>query len=247
MTKKFTFQYVYEFIKSKGDELISKSYNDTKSFLEVKCGKCGDIYNQKFCKMKHKRLYHENCKNDNKKKRINPLINYKKPKTLKPIICKMCNIEFQPKESKSKLCSKKCADEQWRTDEYRQKAKENGKVGGKLSATRQSKRSKNEIYFSELCQQYFTITTNEPYFDGWDADVIIHSDKIAILWNGAWHYKQISKTQSLKQVQNRDKIKEDIIGKYGYTPYIIKDMGKYNRSFVEQEFEIFLLMRIEIY
>lgn len=66
------------------------------------------------------------------------------------------------------------------------------------------------------------------------------------MWNGPWHYKKISKTQSLKQVQIRDKIKTDIIEKYNYTPYIITDMGKYNKKFVEQEFELFMLMRMAI-
>ena len=97
-----------------------------------------------------------------------------------------------------------------------------------------------------MCAKEFEITTNEPYFDGWDADVIIHSEKTAILWNGIWHYKQIAKTQSLNQVQARDKIKTAIIYKYGYIPYVIKDMGKFNKAFVEQEFEIFKLMRIDI-
>jgi hypothetical protein len=66
------------------------------------------------------------------------------------------------------------------------------------------------------------------------------------LWNGIWHYKQISKTQSLIQVQSRDKIKTSIIERMGYIPYVIKDMGKHNKKFVEQEFEIFLLMRIQM-
>ena len=48
--------------------------------------------------------------------------------------------------------------------------------------------------------------------------------------------------QALKN--SRDYIKISIIEKYGYTPYIIKDMGKYNKTFVEQEFEIFMLMRM---
>lgn len=116
----------------------------------------------------------------------------------------------------------------------------------KVSATSQSRRSKNEIYFSELCANDFEITTNEPYFDGWDADIIIHSEKTAILWNGIWHYKQIMKSQSLKQVQTRDKIKTAIIEKYGYIPYVIKDLGKYNKAFVEQEYEIFKLMRMDV-
>lgn len=164
----------------------------------------------------------------------------------KPRICALCKNEFIPKKSKSKLCSLVCAHNLARTDEYIKGSVINGQKGGKKGASHQNKRSKNEIYFSELCAKEFEITTNEPYFDGWDADVIIHSEKTAIMWNGIWHYKQISKTQSLNQVQARDRIKTAIIYKYGYIPYVIKDMGKYNRAFVEQEYEIFKLMRISI-
>jgi hypothetical protein len=164
----------------------------------------------------------------------------------KPIICVMCKNEFIPKRPKRKLCSLGCAHNLARTDEYIKGSVINGQKGGKIGASRQCKRSQNEIYFSELCAKEFEITTNEPYFDGWDADVIIHSEKTAILWNGVWHYKQIAKTQSLNQVQARDKIKTAIVYKYGYIPYVIKDMGKYNKAFVEQEFEIFKLMRIDI-
>ena len=59
----------------------------------------------------------------------------------------------------------------------------NGQKGGQISARNQSKRSKNEIYFSELCIGYFgkeNVSTNEIYFDGWDAEVIIHYKKLAI-------------------------------------------------------------------
>src|SRR5438105_380214 len=101
-----------------------------------------------------------------------------------------------------------------------------------------SKRSKNEIYFADLCIQYFgidNVLTNEPIFDGWDADVIIPSLKLAILWNGIWHYQQVRKKHSLKQVQSRDKIKAKIIKKHGFESYVIKDMGKYNKLFVEEQ------------
>jgi hypothetical protein len=161
MPKKLTYQEVYDFIKSKGYELLSKEYINSKKQLEIKCRVCQKNYKQTLTNFT-KGYYHPYCE--------------------------------------------------------------------------------NEIYFSELCEKYFTITTNEPFFDGWDADIIIHSEKIAILWNGAWHYKQIIKKQSLQQVQSRDKIKMNIIKKYGYIPYIIKDMGKYNKKFVEQEFEIFILI-----
>jgi hypothetical protein len=51
-------------------------------------------------------------------------------------------------------------------------------------------------------------------------------------------------SKGVKQVQARDKVKTAIIEKYGYAPFVIKDMGKYNTTFVDQEFEIFLLMRM---
>jgi len=109
---------------------------------------------------------------------------------------------------------------------------------GKKSVKSQSRRSKNEIYFSELCKSYFEhVLCNAPIFNGWDADVILSQHKIAILWNGKWHYEKLTKQHSLSQVQTRDNIKLDEIKNAGYTPYIIKDDGKYNRKFVDDEFE----------
>jgi G:T-mismatch repair DNA endonuclease (very short patch repair protein) len=100
-----------------------------------------------------------------------------------------------------------------------------------------SRRSKNEIYFSELCKSTFSnVETNIGKFNGWDADVILNDHKIAILWNGKWHYEQISKSRSLKQIQNRDNIKLSEIEKFGYKSYIIKDMGGENKKFVEEKF-----------
>lgn len=61
-----------------------------------------------------------------------------------------------------------------------------------------------------------------------------------MLWNGKWHYEKITKNHSVKQVQNRDKIKIEEIKKAGYIPYIIKDNGKYNTNKVENEFNLLL-------
>ena len=41
-------------------------------------------------------------------------------------------------------------------------------------------------------------------------------------------------------MQNRDAIKVTEIKKCGYTPYIIKDDGKYNKAFVETQFNNFI-------
>jgi hypothetical protein len=77
-------------------------------------------------------------------------------------------------------------------------------------------------------------------FNGWDADVIIEDIKTAILWNGKWHYEKIKKEHSVEQVQNRDKIKLMEIENMGYKSYVIKDLGKANKEFVEKEFKKFI-------
>lgn len=115
-------------------------------------------------------------------------------------------------------------------------------MGGKNSAFKQGnlRRSSNEIYFAELCKQDFSnVLTNMPLFNGWDADIILPDLKIAILWNGVWHYKQITKFHSVLQVQNRDKIKMQEIRNCGYMPYIIKDEGSKNFIFVQDQYQIF--------
>jgi hypothetical protein len=244
MPTRLTYEYVAEYIKNKGDELISTEYNNATKLLDIKCHTCNSIYKQTYGRIARGYLHAKCVTNTNCATRLR-FGGYKTPFKLKPIICKICNKEFQPKHSVTKLCSKECSNKLSRTVERKQRAVKNGSKGGKVSATKQSRRSKNEVYFSELCAKEFEITTNEPYFDGWDADVIIHSKKVAILWNGQWHYKQITKAQSLLQVQTRDKIKMSIIEKYGYTPYIIKDVGRFNTKFVEQEFEVFRFMQID--
>lgn len=115
---------------------------------------------------------------------------------------------------------------------------------GKLSAETQSenRRSKNEIHFYELCKACFGcdhVFANRSMFGGWDADIIIPHLKMAVLWNGVWHYKKITAKHSVQQVQNRDRLKRNAILRSGYFPYVIKDMGKENKTLVKLEFEKF--------
>ena len=144
-------------------------------------------------------------------------------------VCAVCSDKFKGRRGKKKCCSKKCA-------------KMLQAQGGRNSAEAQQRRSKNEILFSELCESEFqNVGLNEKCFvnkyGSWDADVILHDLKIAILWNGIHHYKKISKKHSLKQVKARDKIKLDTIIANGYVPYIIKDMGAYDPKFVDSQFK----------
>lgn len=152
--------------------------------------------------------------------------------------CTFCNILYATKKKKQTFCSKKCVIN------YKISTgllKSNARKGGLKSIESQSRRSKNEIYFHELCEKYFIdVDNNKSIFNGWDADVIIHDIKTAVLWNGIWHYKKIRESHSVEKVQIRDEIKISEIIKYGYIPYVIKDMGPHNKKFVEEQFNIFL-------
>lgn len=166
------------------------------------------------------------------------------PRKRKTYTCIVCGNEYYYKKgfSTKKCCSKNCSLylKQHRKEFLSYNTKQLLSKAGRKSVYIQGdkRRSKNEIDFYNLCKDYFShVDSNELIFNGWDADVIIHDYKIAILWNGAWHYKEIHRKCSLKQIQNRDKIKTQEIIKYGYIPYVIKDMGKENHKFVLQEFD----------
>lgn len=145
-------------------------------------------------------------------------------------ICMECGISFIPKKkNREKCCSVDCK---------KKVLIKNGNIGGIKSAISQNRRSKNEIYFYNLCKkEYNEVLNNETLFNGWDADIIILNYKIAVLWNGKWHYEKITKNHSIKQVENRDRIKIKEIESCGYIPYVVKDMGRENKDFVEKEFE----------
>lgn len=154
--------------------------------------------------------------------------------------CPICNSLF---EEKGKYCSLKCKDAAHKIRYSSEEFIKQCKRAGKISAAKNKRRSRNEIEFSMLCEKHFKhVENNIPYFNGWDADVLIFDYKIAILWNGPWHYKEIFKTgqQTLKCIQNRDRIKIKEIKNAGWIPYTIKDMGKANKDKVKQEFSTFL-------
>ena len=244
-----------------GAERANKKYGELKLFL-IECGKCGvsfevkerdklfpqkDVY---FCSkscansrehseetrkqisltLLKDRLILKNDKPVFKSGSNKPLLKPKEPNRT----CINCKKEFYVATNKiGKFCSKSCCMTHRMNNGL-------ASILGRKSVSVQSKnrRSKNEIYFAELCKQRFNVVKiNEPMFNGWDADVIIEDLKLAVLWNGAWHYKKITKKHSVEKVQNRDKIKLKEIDKIGYKSYIIKDMGKYNKGFVENKFK----------
>ena len=190
--------------------------------------------------------YHKN-KSGNDYVRIKKDNNTPKQYIRKYHVCHICNKKYFLSDNGAtrKFCSKECSQEyknntkKYLSDETIAKLSESGRRSVFIQA--ENKRSKNEKYFCKLCEQHFkNVKHNEPVFNGWDADVIIDDIKVAVLWNGKWHYEKIKENHSVEQVQNRDRIKIKEIENCGYKPYIIKDMGKYNPQFVENEFQKFI-------
>jgi len=207
------------------------------------CANCGKTlpYNKrknKFCSNScsasynnTRRVVSEETKDKIRKSALSNKIEYKRYY----IECKTCGEIFIETYAhhKRKYCSKECRVKSWQ---------KHGRINGRKSVTLQAemRRSKNEILFAELCvDKFIDVKTNEPMFNGWDADVIIEDLKVAVLWNGKWHYEKITENHSVEQVQNRDRIKVDEIKRAGYTPYIIKDMGSHDSNFVKEQFNIF--------
>jgi len=221
---------------------VNKKYGEFKKFI-VTCNNCKKEFEieerEKLFPKKEKYYCSRSCANsrdwddDDKKKKSESLIGRNHIKRISTI-CKYCNKIFEHRITENRIfCSNKCSITYSNKNNIDKAIK-----GGRASVLNQNRRSKNEIYFSELCKEYFNnIKTNESIFNGWDADIIIEDYKIAILWNGKWHYEKIKEKHSIKQVKNRDRIKIKEIKNCGYIPYVIKDMGRENNEFVENEFE----------
>lgn len=209
------------------------------------CLKCNTEYTiecteYNYKKGNYKKYCSRSCANsrvwsDDKKEKIRlKLIKPIKPKRR----CLNCNAEISNR-TKSNYCKNCFYKFKTISDETREKLRLAGLKSCQAQA--ETRRSKNEIAFCELCENRFkTVKHNEALFNGWDADIIIEDLKVAILWNGKWHYEKIKDNHSVEQVQNRDKLKIEEIKNCGYTPYIIKDLGKYNLEKVNSEFKLFL-------
>lgn len=188
----------------------------------------------KICKYCKKEYYNRNVKYCGK----NCYVNDKDKYTLiDKKNCEQCKKIFQPRKTKQRFCSVECVSETKRgNEEHRQHCIRGGKKGAEISRTR----SKNEIYFYELCKdKYITVESNARIFNGFDADIVLMNEKIAVEWNGKWHYETVIKGRSLKQSQARDMIKVKEIKRKGFIPYIIKDLGRYDKKFVIKQFNEF--------
>ena len=238
MPPRLTYEFVKEFIKNAGDKLISTEYVNNRTKLSIECHLCHTPYDQVFTSYQ-KGHRHQNCPSG-----LSALDIYNATREILPLItktCPECNKQFEVTNHRRKqiTCGPECLKVYIKKKAESGHFRRIGSMGGKISAAMQTRRSKNEILFAELCEEHFTfdeVVCNEPMFEGWDADVILKKLKIAILWNGIWHYKKVREGHNLAQVQSRDRIKTKIIKKLGFIPYVIKDMGGWSRKLVVSEF-----------
>lgn len=164
------------------------------------------------CSNSH-RIVKEETKEKIRKSRI--LSSEKKPQIYDS--CVVCSKHCIVKKRKYHVCDNKdCKD-------YVRKI--SGSVGGRKSSASQNRRSRDEVkLYNLLKNHYSSITCNDPIANGWDADILLHDHKIAILWNGPWHYKEMGfRNHSLKQVVNRDCIKIEEFEKIGWSVLIFED------------------------
>lgn len=138
-------------------------------------------------------------------------IKHGKYSTKIPKICSVCNSTFLSKTRTT--CSSVCL----RAARVK---------SGQNSAKVRTIRSKDEKELFNLLSMYtrYHVDANKVIMDGWDIDISIPELKIAIMWNGPWHYKEMKGlNHSLKQVHNRDLIKRRLFKSNGWKVLIFED------------------------
>jgi hypothetical protein len=180
-----------------------------------------------FCSQKCSNSHEYVCSTETKIKISNSmkLLHSEKPKVLLEFNCSICNnIVYRKKPNKTNTYSCKNCIKFFKIKQVQKIAHLGGIKGGKASAAKQVRRSKLEIKLYELCKPHFNLQNNIPIANGWDADILLMDYKIAILWNGPWHYKEMNfGTHSLSQVVNRDVIKIIEFEKIGWEVLIYED------------------------
>ena len=210
--------------KIKNKENKISEYNKNPK-LCLQCGKPLSYqqfkYGQKFCCYKCSNLSRPPKSEESKRRTSNTLKNNYKyiiQKQIRieeynknPNKCIVCGSNLSYKERDRKTCCKECKSNLLRK-------------AGQKAASKTVKRSIDEIKLYNLCSKHFNVTHNIPIVNDWDADIILEDYKIAILWNGPWHYKEMNiNNHSLKQVINRDILKIIDFEKIGWNVLIYQD------------------------
>ena len=212
----------------------------------IKSGESKKIFCSRSCfaSYNNKKRDYSNWVNQKNFNNIKIWINLKNKAKENNIItkCYFCKSEFikfysnvitKNKYTKNDYCSDECIKKSQKergSNSFKELWKNNRKellkrasINGRKASN--NRRSKDEISLYQLCESHFqNISHNEPIANGWDADILLIDHQVAILWNGPWHYKEMElKNHSLKQVQNRDKIKIKEFENIGWSVLVYED------------------------
>lgn len=152
--------------------------------------------------------------------------------------CKECNRGFHPKSSKIEYCSHQCSVGKTRKQKetklvhlickqckqsftklaYHHKQRQykfcSRQCSSKGKTITQPRRSQHEKLLYELLVKRFSTLTilnnNRTIFNGLEIDIWIPELKLAIEWNGPFHYQPIFGEKTLLKQQNRDKRKSEL-------------------------------------
>lgn len=238
-------QNIFERLESAGSKNVTnycshtcraKHQNRTKEEEKVKAGiaaiftcvECGiskrcnpySISTKKFCSRMCRSVY-----NYKKYKIAKPLEAEKAPEIIYDTIkkCPSCKKDFliyPPSDyKKRKYCSGYCRN------------KENNKLlDGSRSKAEQllEQRLLNKFPHEEI------LFNNRNILDGLELDVYFPKLKLAIEWNGVYHYKQIRDEKSFIRTQTTDAKKQQLCWEKGITLLVIKDLTS-NKKFIENE------------
>lgn len=160
-----------------------------------------------------------------------------------PQYCVVCCKEMYPVNRLGKpVVRNTCGN----IDCLNQRRKEASSRGGRKTASlpwASRTRSKNERYLASLLSSIFpNALFNKRMFGEYDSDIILPDQKIAVHWNGPFHYKPLLGNDHLDKIQKRDALRYAAIASEGFYNYIIDDSGNtgFNRLKVEAEFNLLL-------
>ena len=156
---------------------------------------------------------HPHLGKSSKRKGIRTLIEWK---------CPMCGkiIKVIPSEAKKrKFCSGTCRN-----------IFNNKNICGSTSKA-------ENILYNEITKTFpdlEVIRNDRKTLNGLELDIFIPKLKLAIEWNGIFHYKDVHKNNSLEKTKRKDILKEEMCKNIGIDLIVVKDLVS-NKKFIIDE------------
>lgn len=97
------------------------------------------------------------------------------------------------------------------------------------------------ILYNEIIKKFpklNVIRNDRIILNGLELDIYLPELKIAIEWNGVFHYKDVHKNKKLELIKNKDLLKEQMCKELGINLIVIKDLTSNKKFILEKVNEI---------